>query len=157
MSITAELEIKLQSDIELFGWHVIKVPEDNLGPSVGYSIGFYHTFEHPEIIIIGLELDALHYLINRIGDSIRLGTIFQSGQFYSNLIEGVDCYFTSVDSVFYKEYVSYAETYYKGANFPILQCIYPTLSGIYPWQNEWPVELKNVQPILGPTPSKPEE
>ena len=149
MNLTAELEKKLLNDIELYGWHVIKVPEDDIGPSYGHSIGFYRSFEHPEVIIIGLELNAVHYILNRIGDAIREGTVLQPGQFYSNIIEDVDCYFTLVDPKYYNEYVSYAKLLYKDTDFPLLQCIYPTISGIYPWQAEWPKELKSVQPFLG--------
>lgn len=147
MSSTAELEKRILNDIELYGWHVIKVPEDDFGPSFGHSIGFYHSFEHPEIIIIGLDLDVIHYVINRIGDAIREGILFQSGQFYSNIIENVDCYFTAVNPDFYKDYAGYAQLIYKD-DFPLLQCIYPTISGIYPWQTEWPAELKSAQPVL---------
>jgi len=148
MNYTAELEKRLLNDIELYGWHVIKIPEDDQGPSYGHSIGFYHSFEHPEVIIIGLELDAIHFIINRIGDAIREGVIFQPGQFYSNIIEGVDCYFTLVDPKFYNEYAGYARLLYRENEFPLLQCIYPTLSGIYPWQDEWPSELRAIQPML---------
>lgn len=154
MNYTAALEKRLLSDIEQYGWHVIKVLEDDLGPSFGYSIGLYHTFDHPEIIIIGLELDAIHHVINRLGDAIREGISFQPGQFYSNIIENVDCYFTLVDTKFYSEYVSYAQSFYTGNEFPLLQCIYPTLSGTYPWQDEWPTDLKNTQPILGYKPGQ---
>lgn len=148
MSSTAELEKRLLNDIALYGWHVIKVPEDDLGPSYGHSVGLYHTFNHPEIIVIGLELDAIHYIINRLGDTIREGFVFQPNQFYSNIIENVDCYFTLADSKYYDEYVGYAKLFYKENEFPLLQCIYPTISGIYPWQDEWPTELKSTQPIL---------
>jgi hypothetical protein len=152
MGTTAELEKRILDDIELYGWHVIKIPEDTSGPTIVYSIGFNHSFEHPEILIIGLEIEAAHFLINRIGDAIREGLVLKPGHFYSNLFEKIDCYFTSVDSKYYKEYAGYAEQFYQGPSFPILQCIYPTLSGIYPWQVGWPEQLKKAQPILGPIP-----
>jgi hypothetical protein len=155
MNKTPDLDKKLLNDIEVYGWHVIKIQEDDLGPSYAHTIGLFHTFSHPEIIIVGLELDTLHFLINRLGDAIREGVVFESGQFYSNIINGVDCYFTTVAPEYYSEYVGYAESFYQGANFPLQQCIYPTISGIYPWQPNWPSELKNLQPILGPIPVKP--
>jgi len=49
----------------------------------------------------------------------------------------------------YKEYVGYGRWYYQGDNFPLLQCIYPTVKGIYPWEKEWPADIKTLQPILG--------
>jgi hypothetical protein len=157
MNSTEELEKKLFNDIELYGWHVIKVPEDEMGPSLGYSIGFYHTFQHPEILIVGLDIELIHYLINRIGDAIREGIQFHAGYFYANIIEDVACYFTEVDPKFHKEYIAFVELFYKGIDVPILQCIYPTVSGIYPWQPKWPPELKGMQPVLGAIPTPKSE
>lgn len=153
MSIPAELKKRIWTDIEGYGWHVIKVQEDEYGPSLVHSIGFTHSFKHPEVLVIGLEIEAAHSLINRIGDAIRNGLVLQSQQFYSNLLEDIDCYITMVDLDFYKEYVGYAEQFYGGNSFSLLQCVYPTLSGIYPWQATWPEQLKQKQPILGPIPS----
>lgn len=152
MSITGDLEKRIWNDIALYGWHVIKVQEDEYGPSLVHSIGFTHSFKHPEVLVIGLDIEAAHLLINRLGDAIRDGLELQSGQFYSNLIESVDCYFTSVEAANYDEYAGYAKQFYGENNFSLLQCIYPTLSNVYPWQTEWPEQLKQ-QPILGPTPS----
>ena len=155
MNTRLEFEKIIASDIELYGWHVIKVQEDELGPSFGHSIGFFYSFSHPEIIIIGLAPDATHAIINRIGDAIKDGTQFQSGQFYTNIIEGVDCYFTAVNPIYLKEYTGYAELFYKHDQTPFLQCIYPTLTGIYPWQDAWPEEFKTIQPLLGAAPELP--
>ena len=73
---------RIRSDIEIFGWHVVKVLEDENGPGFGYSIGLFQTFSHPEILIVGLRLDLIHLLINNIGADIKKGKIFIEGQFY---------------------------------------------------------------------------
>lgn len=140
---------KLLSDIEEYGWHVIKVMGDEEGPGFGYSIGLYKTFDHPEIIIIGLKLDLIHSIINGIGEDIRIGKIFNPGHYYNGVIEGFACHFTSVEKKYYDEYVGYAKWYYKGTDFPLTQCIYPTVKNVYPWQKEWPKEIQTLQPILG--------
>ena len=155
MSKTPELNKKILSDIEAYGWHVIKIPKDDIGPSYAHSIGFFQTFSHPEIIIIGLEIDTLHFIVNRLGDAIREGLVFESGQFYTNIIEGLDCFITNVDTKYYSEYAGYAELFYQEADFPLQQCIYPTISSIYPWQANWPIELKSIQPVLGSIPIHP--
>lgn len=49
----------------------------------------------------------------------------------------------------YKEYVGYGLWYYKDDNFPLLQCIYPTVKGVYPWDKNWPADIVDLQPILG--------
>lgn len=140
---------KFLNDIEEYGWNVTKVLEDESGPGFGYSTGLFKTFNHPEIIIIGLKLDLIHSIINGKGEDVKNRKTFLYGNFYSGLIEGFDCYFTSVEKKYYNEYVGYAKWYYKGDDFPLIQCVYPTIKGIYPWQSEWPKEIESLQPVLG--------
>jgi hypothetical protein len=37
----------------------------------------------------------------------------------------------------------------KAQCFLINQCVYPTVKGVYPWQDEWPKGIRDLQPILG--------
>ena len=153
MSNISDSKKKILNNVAEFGWHVIKVLEDDDGPGFGYSIGLFKTFSHPEILIVGLKLDLIHSIINDIGESIRSGANFTPRSFHSNLIDGFDCYFTQVKPEFYEQYVGQALWYYGNSNFPLIQCIYPTVKGIYPWQEAWPENIKDLQPILGETES----
>jgi hypothetical protein len=140
---------KLLRDIKKYGWHVLKVMEDDNGPAFAYSIGLYKTFKHPEIIIVGLNLDLAHSLINNIGEDIKNGMIYKSGEFYADIIESFKCLMVSVSQDNYGEYMGYGYWFYKNYDFPLLQCIYPTVKGIFPWESSWPEEIKDIQPILG--------
>jgi Domain of unknown function (DUF4262) len=95
---------------------------DETGTGFGYSIGLFKTFGHPEVIIIGLNLDLIHSIVNGIGADIRDGKSYQSGRFYSGLIENYDCYFAAVDFKYYHDYVGFARWFYEGDNFQLLQC-----------------------------------
>ena len=148
MADLSNLDKKLLDDVESYGWHVIKVMADENGPGFGYSVGLFKTFGHPEIIIIGLNLDLIHSIINGIGEDLRDGKVFRSGEFYSGLIEGYDCYFVTADVKYYLDYVGYDRWFYKSNDFPLLQCIYPTKANVYPWQKDWPEEISHLQPIL---------
>lgn len=143
---------KQLSDIGTYGWHVLKVLEDETGPGFTYTVGLYHTFKHPEIIIVGLNPDLAHDLLSSMVEEIRKGKLFSSGRFYSDIIEGFDCYFTAVEQVHYDEYFGRAQWFYKNDDFPVLQCIYPTTKGIYPWESEWPESIKDLQTLLGSSP-----
>lgn len=140
---------KLLDDIDEFGWHVLKVLEDDNGPGFCYSVGLFKTFGHPEIIIVGLKLDLAHTLINNIGHDIKNGIKYQSGQFYTDILDNFKCLMIEVSKKHYKEYVGYGLWYYKDDNFPLLQCIYPTVKGVYPWDKNWPADIVDLQPILG--------
>lgn len=140
---------KVSEDIKEYGWHVIKVLEDESGPGFGYSIGLFETFRHPEVAIIGLTPELTHDLINIIGELVRENKPLISSTFRSEILDNFDCYIIDVDENYYDEYFGQAINYYGNKQFPVMQCIYPTVKGIYPWQSEWPVEIKDIQPILG--------
>ena len=140
---------KISDDIRDYGWHVIKVLEDESAPGFGYSIGLFETFKHPEIIIVGLKLDLIHLLINNIGEDIKNGLTLVPFSFNSDIIDNFECYISEVKKSHYDKYVGQAQAYYDSDEFPLLQCIYPTLKGVYPWQSDWPEDIKNLQPVLG--------
>jgi len=149
MDELSERDKKLISDIEKLGWIVFKVLEDDRGPGFCYSVGLYKHYQHPEIVIVGLKLDLAHILINEIGESIKEGKKFHSGEFYPEILDDFRCLMVNVDKEYYQDYFGYGLWYYKDDAFPVLQCIYPTIKGIYPWEEKWPEDLADIQPILG--------
>lgn len=80
-----EHDRKLLADVERHGWHVIGVEEADEGPAFAYSIGLYHNFQHPEVILFGLPVRVMHRVINAVGEKIKSGEKFdhldESGMF----------------------------------------------------------------------------
>jgi len=142
-------ERKVIDDIDRCGWHVVKVMEDQEHPPHAFSIGLYKTFRHPEIIIVGLKLEMMHNVINSIGADVKDGKVYESGKYYPGLLEKFDCWFNNVPCSLYEDYVGYAVWYYKQSSFPLLQCVWPTTQGIYPWELSYPRDLIQRQPVLG--------
>ncbi|MFA6084409.1 DUF4262 domain-containing protein [Mucilaginibacter sp.] len=144
----AEREKKLEDDIKQYGLQVLHVLEDETGPGFTYSIGLFKSYGHPEIIMIGLKQDLAHTLINNMAYEIKEGKVYSPLNFEASILDDFDCYIIEVDKSNYDNYVCQAQNYYQG-DFPLIQCIYPTVKGIYPWEEEWPEEIKDLQPILG--------
>lgn len=139
---------KVIQDIKEIGWHVVKILEDETGPSFCFTIGLYKTFKHPEVVIIGLDMDLAHAILNNIGKSIKEGKRYETGEKHNDILDGYDCIMINIEKKFYEEYLGYAMWYYN-SHFPAIQCIYPTVKGYFPWQNEWPKEINHLQPLLG--------
>lgn len=137
----------IQDNIDQYGWHIVSVLADEEGPSFSYSIGLFESFGHPEVIFVGLKIELAQILINNIGYSIKEGLIYEHDQFYTDILDNYKCRMLKVDSSNYDAYVGQAQNYYNGP-FPLLQCIYPTINGIFPWDEEWPSNLRSVQPLL---------
>jgi hypothetical protein len=140
---------QLFDDIEKYGLHVPHILGDDENPRFSFSVGLYKTYQHPEIIIIGLKQELSHTLINNIAEDIKNGKRYDAFEWSNDILTNYNCLFIPVDKLNYEEYMGYANWYYNGNNYPLLQCIYPTVKGVYPWEDTWPGNIKKSQPILG--------
>lgn len=121
-----------------------------------YSIGLYRNYQHPEIIMIGLGQELLYNVIDNLADNIKKGKKYEAFSWSTDVLDDFECYFIEVEKANYEEYVLGDIRLYGGNDFPLLQCVYPTTKGIYPWEEAWPENIKNLQPLLGPI-NKPEQ
>lgn len=146
---------KAHADIKAFGWHVILIPEDDQGPSFAYSIGLQKTFNHPEILVSGLDIKLMHQMINGIGDRVKEGNFFLSGKRYQDILSGYDCLFADVEEKYFKNYFGQAIDFYKGHHFRVLQCLWPDKRGIFPSTPDFPegLRVKQTLTIAGSAPA----
>jgi hypothetical protein len=84
-------EQKLVDDVARHGWHLVCVAADATGPGFVYSVGLMQTFDHPEIIMVGMAIDPMGRIINTMGDQVRGGRSFREAGLYEDLIEGYAC------------------------------------------------------------------
>ena len=131
----------IHEHIEKFGWHVALIPEDEVGPAFAFSVGLVKSFNHPEILIVGLNVQLMHQMINGIGDEVKAGKRFSPGHKYPGFLEGHECLFQTVDEKFYRDYLGTATAFYRGKDFPVLQCLWPDMNGVFPGEPEFPDNL----------------
>ncbi len=114
---------KFLAQIQTHGWNVTKVfrREGETGPEWSFSTGLFHTFQHPEIVIFGLELDTMQKIVNVIGTEIKGGEKFEPGNEYQNVFAQCGCQFRPVDWSRYADYLGWAMWFYNGDPFPVLQ------------------------------------
>jgi hypothetical protein len=146
-----DIERRVLQDVSSFGCHVIKVMEDESGPGFAYSVGLFHNFDHPEILIVGLDLDLMHAIINNLKDAIEAGTHFQPDKQVEGILEGFDCTFRQVAVAHYPELLGCAIWFYAGNNFPTLQCVWPDMQGRFPWEANFNLKLRTRQPVYDST------
>lgn len=143
-----EHDRKLLADVENIGWHVIGVEEDEEGPAFAYSIGLYQSFGHPEIIVLGLPVEVMHRIINAVGEAVRSRERFEHLDESRDVLEGYNVAFRSVERRHYPAYFGYAHWFYRGDDFPALQCVWPDSQHRYPWHPEFNATLAQRQPVL---------
>lgn len=124
------------------------IAQDSERPGFAYSFGLYEEFQHPEIIIFGLESTIMHGVINCAGEQVRRGARYRDGDVTGDLLEGYDCAFRLVDPLQYSKTVSWAVWFYGKLEFPLLQLFWPDRAGRFPWEVGFAESLLNFQPDL---------
>jgi len=155
-----EGEKKFLDIIQEYGWHVMHVnnvvgEEEN--PTFSYSTGIYQNFQKPELIIFGLGNDLSGSIINEYGNDIKTNKQeFEANKYYDDFLEGYPvCMIEAHDSA-RKKYTCWADWYYQRKPFPILQCVWPSTTGAWPWSKDASDYLKEIQPIVGTKPEVPQ-
>lgn len=143
-----ECERKALADIEAYGCHVINVFEEDEMPPFTYSVGIGKSCGAPEIIVIGLKRELAHSIVNDYNRRAKSGERFVDGQMTSGFLVGFDCLFREVEQKNYHEYMGWNIWLYSGLSFKVLQLIYPSTSGIWPWDTEASAWLRARQPLL---------
>ncbi len=141
-------EQKALADIELYGCHVIHVLAEDDRPPFSYSVGIQRSSAVPEIIVIGLKQPLSHFIVNEYNRRVRTGARFKLGQRVSGFIEGFECEFRAAHPSRHRDYMGWDLWLYDGGAFDALQLVYPTTSGVWPWDakaDEW---LHVWQPLL---------
>jgi hypothetical protein len=139
---------KVLADVAEYGWHVIRIFEKDNTPGWAFSIGLYKNFAHPEIVVFGLNDALMHSVINSIGEEVRSGKRFMIDGLYPDLIEAYSCTFKAVNKVWYYHFLGYANWFYKGQDYPALQCIWPDKNSRYPWEPDFSANWEWAQPLL---------
>ena len=143
-----EAELRVRSDVDTYGWHVAKIGGDERAPPWAFTIGLEHSFEHPEVLVFGMELELLHGLLNQIGELVKSGRSFEPGERAAGVLEQNPPEFRSVDPRWYGAFVGNAAWFYRERNFRVLQCFWPDASGRLPWEAEFDPAWQGRQPLL---------
>ena len=139
---------KLLSSIERVGWHVVMVPEEGNTPGWAFSVGLFQSFSHPEVVVFGLPLELSGQVINSIGEEIRAGKTFEAGSEHREILDEVRCTFRHVNARWYRAFLGASGWYYRGPDFPALQCIWPDRKQNYPWEPGFDLTWLWAQPLL---------
>ncbi|MDX8501203.1 DUF4262 domain-containing protein [Mesorhizobium sp. VK4C] len=147
-------EAKTLADIEEYGCHVLYVLAEDELPPFAYSVGIEHNFNAPELVVIGLKQQLSHSIINGYCQRVRNGETFGVGKRSSGFLGGFDCQFGAVHPDHYPEYFGWGIWFYDGPDFRVMQLVYPTTSGVWPWDAEASEWFRNWQPLLDQPPTQ---
>ena len=142
-------EIKIIDEIEEFGCHVTSV-FDPEGKDIDftYTTGIHKKQNQPELIIVGLRYKLAAWMANEYNRRIQSGKVFKNNTFYEGFLDGFKIIFCPVSNEHKKEYLLSTNWLYKGIDYPAVQLIYPTVNGVWPWEEKSTESFKMLQPSL---------
>ncbi|MGH6679571.1 MAG: DUF4262 domain-containing protein [Bradyrhizobium sp.] len=131
------------------GCHIVGIP--NGDPEFAFSIGLFLNYDHPEIIIIGLDGDDAAVIINDIRDRAAKGRKFSDGDICDDLLADHKVCFVEVPLEAYANYLGIAIWFYEKLSrpFPCLQMVWPDREGRFPWDPGAGEDFKKYQAVLG--------
>ena len=121
---------------------------DEKQPPFSYSIGVAKSSGAPEVIIVGLNSKLSHWMVNEYNRRCQAGERFQSGVLYLGFLDGFAVQFVQVAREHRAEYMGSACWLHDGPDFDALQLVWPSTSGVWPWDAEASDWFRCNQPLL---------
>jgi hypothetical protein len=140
----------VRKNIDQYGWHVAQVfSEDNSYPPFAYTIGLEEKFDHPEVVIFGLnnDLDFMHQVLNGIGSRVQKGERFLHGSSKKAILPGYSCQFARFPKSAYEDHLGRAIDHYDG-KFRCVQCIWPDPKKKLPWDPRVMLPILSREPVF---------
>ncbi|MGA7990939.1 MAG: DUF4262 domain-containing protein [Thermoanaerobaculia bacterium] len=143
----SEPDRKVLADVQSYGLHVVHVLPQAGTPGWSYSIGLFRSRGQPEVVVFGLDSKVAHFVVNELGRRAAVGPLLAE-QVHDGLLESFPCVLKPVLPVWFRPFFGYALWYYRHVPVPILQCIWPDRSSLYPWQAGFNAAWRWAQPLL---------
>lgn len=129
-------EKNILEDIATYGWSGTIVEEDACGPGFEYTIGLMERFNHPEVIVFGLNNETMHDILWAMFREVQAGRSFAEPGVYSGILERFACAIRPVHEEWHTEYLGYAMWHrrYVGkmGDLRAVQCVWPDRNGHFP-------------------------
>ena len=120
-------------NIAKHGCHILHILEEGDYPRFTYSIGIQRQTGQPELIVTGLKRELAIWVVNEYSRRVAEGEVFRPDELYDGFIGNFQVTFKEVEKQHYREYFGWARWLYRGDDFRVLQLIYPSTSGVWPW------------------------
>lgn len=143
-------DLCLMADVAQSGWHcALPLSAVDGAPAPhAFSVGFFRSWDHPEVALFGLEPEPLRAAMERIADKIQDGRRFEHGDIVDGLVGGREVAFRRIVPRHYGAHLGRAVWYHGGAGFPALQAVWGDEEGYFPWDRWFHRELREFQPVL---------
>jgi len=139
----------IDSNIRKHGFHITWVFEDQdtEEPTFSYTAGLATTYQHPEILIFGVDHQTAADLLHAVAEELRKGKRIVPGQLYGQ-IANMPVLFGEVETDKASSQCRLAFMAQPNAEVQVLQMVWPDPNGRFPNEQEYDQQFAKMQPIL---------
>ncbi|MER5281606.1 DUF4262 domain-containing protein [Streptomyces sp. NPDC002809] len=148
------MDLAVIENVQLHGWHVAMVPEDEIGPGFAYTIGLSHTHGAPELAVFGLDVHVMHRMVNVLGAKSAAGAVLAEGQRHPDVVVGRQVALRQVDLRWCRTFFGQAMGFYRRPPLPLLQVTWPDVDDRFHWDEGAGQRHRESQPQLWLPPSE---
>ncbi|MFC8176779.1 DUF4262 domain-containing protein [Streptomyces sp. NPDC057325] len=142
------MDLTVIKNVQQHGWHVVMVPEDEIGPGFAYTIGLAHTHGGPELATFGLDVPVMHRMLNTLGEKSAAGEVLADGQSHSDVVHGYQVALGQVHGSWHRIFFGQAIGFYRRPPLPVLQVAWPDAEGHFHWDEQVDERHRESQPQL---------
>ncbi len=140
---------QLLEDVAENGLHVVHVPATDELPEYSYSVGMWHSFEQPEVVVFGLPKEVADELLNALADDAAEGKTFLAGSKHDGVLVGYPARFLGVPPEQAAVHLPLVAWAYAGDAAPTVQLVWPDKQGRWPWDPDGRQGFAAQQPVIG--------
>jgi hypothetical protein len=141
---------EVAQDVAKYGWSAISITD--VAPPFTYTCGLMTTFQHPELIVFGLESRELYAVLAAMVEDMRGGRSFSESGTYDGVLQGSQIAVRKVHPTQHELYLGYAMGHctYMGnlGGLVALQVFWPDKQGRFPFEANCDLEVYQLQPRL---------
>ena len=117
-------------------------------PEFCYTVGLYTTYEHPELVIVGLPYNVAAGLLNDMAQRIKEGEVFRVSNTYKDILLDYKVLILYVEPEIVYKNLS-ASRLYTGELVPALQVVWPDSEHRWPNSKNANEAFTKLQPLWG--------
>jgi Domain of unknown function (DUF4262) len=102
--------------------------------SFAYTIGLWHTFCRPEVVMFGLEREGMGHWLNACVKRGRDHGWPAESEEFAGVLDGFPVQLRPVHVSWHDALFGTAWRFYRGIAVPVLQLVWPDRNGVWPWQ-----------------------
>lgn len=144
--LKAQVLDRVDKMIQKNGHTVMGVFESDEQPTFSYTIGLTEKYDHPELIIMGLSLEASAAMLNTIADRVKMGEKLFEGMAIKE-VASVDLTARDAEGERACDFALHAEFRYSRTNYKprYIQIVWPDEKGNFPWDAQFNERLRSMQ------------